>query len=175
MYKFPNFKTKKIFLFVAVAVLIVVVFYFLGKERKNTNEPTYTEISTEIPHEETTRPFVKVGDTMIRVDIARTSEEQKRGLSGRGALPENDGMLFLFSEKQIPRFWMKDMKFPIDIVWISDGVVVGIEENIDPQMGISEEELRIYTPPEPIDVVLEINAGKAAEWGVKVGGVVSFY
>ena len=125
-------------------------------------------------HRESGRPFVTAGEKNVFVDIALSEEEWARGLSGRPSLGEDEGMIFLSREKRFPAFWMKDMIFPIDIIWISDGKIVGIERNVSPRPGVPERDLDLYIPPESVDAVLEINAGKAAEWGVKIGDSVGF-
>jgi uncharacterized membrane protein (UPF0127 family) len=111
---------------------------------------------------------VTIGNKTIQVEIMRSPAEQARGLSGRDTLSRDEGMLFVFDVPKMSAFWMKEMRFPIDIIWIANGVVVGVEKNIDPQIGVAENELRIYTPPEPVDSVLEVSSGVAeeAEWSM---------
>ena len=109
----------------------------------------------------------------VKVEIADTPAKRTQGLSGRESLAENAGMIFIFPEPKIQNFWMKDMKFPIDIIWIrqtADGDrVVGFVENAPPASGQSENNLTIYSSPENVDRVLEINAGLVKKWGIKVG------
>ena len=98
-----------------------------------------------------------VGDTTIAVEIADTPAKRTQGLSGRDNLSADQGMLFLFESKDYWEFWMKQMKFPIDIIWISGDTVAGVTENIPPPtQGVP---LTIYRPPEPVDKVLEVRAG----------------
>ncbi len=67
------------------------------------------------------------------MEVAKTSSELSRGLSFREYLPENQGMLFVFDKDGYYSFWMKDMKFNLDIIWInSNGIVVHIEKNLPP-------------------------------------------
>jgi uncharacterized protein len=91
----------------------------------------------------------------VSVEVARTPAARARGLSGHAPLGEDEGMLFLFDEADRYGFWMKDMLFPIDIIWIRDGVVDGA--------------LPSYAPREPADTVLEVRAGFAADRGVVPG------
>ena len=65
------------------------------------------------------RPSLRINNFEIYLDLAATNEEKRRGLSGRNGLEENEGMLFVFEEPGFYSFWMKDMLFPIDIIWIS--------------------------------------------------------
>jgi hypothetical protein len=147
---------------IIIAVFIIVCAGFLVLFSKKVSDVTIE------------RPSVTIHERTIFVALARTPDEQRQGLSGMSILPENEGMLFLFGERENIGFWMKDMNFPIDIVWISGHAVVGVEKNIDPQIGVGEEELKVYYPPEPVDRVLEINAGKADEWGITRGNTLVF-
>jgi uncharacterized membrane protein (UPF0127 family) len=116
---------------------------------------------------------VTIENQTVRVDIMRTPAEQARGLSGRDALSRDAGMLFVFDVPTKPAFWMKGMRFSIDIVWIANSVVVGVEKNIDPQIGVAENELRLYAPPAPVDYVLEVASGVAEDAGWKIGDAVT--
>lgn len=115
---------------------------------------------------------IVVNGHRIEVEIVDTPAKQAQGLSGRENLAENTGMLFVFSKPARQNFWMKEMKFPIDIIWIrrtADGDrVVGFVENASPPTGGSENNLTIYSSPENVDKVLEINAGLVKKWGIKI-------
>ena len=73
-----------------------------------------------------------VNEARIRVLVADTPQERAAGLSGYAGLPEDAGMLFVFPEPRQPSFWMKGMKFAIDIIWIADGTVVQIDASVSP-------------------------------------------
>jgi uncharacterized membrane protein (UPF0127 family) len=113
---------------------------------------------------------IKIGETTFRVETADTPEAWARGLSGRSALPERSGMLFRFPEKRSMGFWMKEMIFSIDIVWISDGKVIGVAERLPLDTSIRPT---TYYPPGPVTSVLEINAGEAERYGITVGSEVA--
>ena len=109
----------------------------------------------------------------IRVEVARTPEEQARGLSGRLSLAADRGMLFLYSQKVVPNFWMKNTFVPLDIIWIEGGSIRGIIPHVPPSaLGTQDDALPLYTPPVPITMVLEVSAGTAEQWGWKVGDAV---
>ncbi|MBI4406810.1 DUF192 domain-containing protein [Candidatus Micrarchaeota archaeon] len=96
----------------------------------------------------------------FEAELALTPEQQTRGLSGRNPLENSKAMLFIFPQEEIHRFWMKDMQFSIDIVWISqNGTVVYIERNAQP----CSETCPHIVPPAPAKYVLEVNAGGASE------------
>lgn len=77
---------------------------------------------------------ISIGDAVLTVEVVSSPEERQRGLSGREALPEGNGMLFVFEEEGSWGIWMKDMQFPIDILWArSDGTITTIEEHVSPE------------------------------------------
>jgi len=115
---------------------------------------------------------VKIGDAKFEVEVADSVLKKARGLSNRGGLPENKGMLFVFDISGQYPFWMKGMNFPLDIIWIKGDKIIGIEKNIPPPA--AGEILKSYQPAESIDKVLEINAGSSDELGIKVGDKVIF-
>ncbi|HEU4429193.1 MAG TPA: DUF192 domain-containing protein, partial [Myxococcota bacterium] len=100
-------------------------------------------------------------------DVVDTPALRARGLSGRAALAPDEGMLFLFETPAIQSFWMKDMRFPIDIVWIRDQRIVGITPDVP--VPRTPRELPQFHSPVPCDVVLEVRAGTARRWGLRLG------
>jgi len=113
-------------------------------------------------------PYVEVGGVRFEVEIADTPEKRERGLSGRAPLAPNEGMLFVFDEPGIYSFWMKEMLFPIDIVWIDEeGRVVHITENADPS-----SYPQTFSPPSPVLYVLEISAGLVKINNISLGNQV---
>lgn len=113
--------------------------------------------------------IVAVGGQALTVDLATTPAEREQGLSGRKSLAENEGMLFVFPQDGAYKFWMKEMNFPLDIIWLSvDGTVVYIEPGLAPSTYPNS-----YGPTGPARYVLEVNAGFAAAHGLKVGDHVA--
>ena len=83
-------------------------------------------------------------------------------------------MLFVFDKKTIPTFWMKEMNFDIDIVWITEGKIVGIEKNAHAYpAGTSDSELPKYWPSAPVNYVLEVNAGYCEKYNIEEGNEVN--
>ena len=114
-----------------------------------------------------------IGNVKIQIEVARTPEEKNQGLSGRQSLAEGSGMLFIFEENSRPNFWMKDMRFAIDIIWINDGKVVQIDRAIPPpELGTKDGDLELYRSNQPIDLVLEVPSGFSYKNQIEVGGVV---
>lgn len=112
------------------------------------------------------------GEKIKIIGILKTSEEQARGLSGRSHIKNDEGMYFSFSQEDAYGFWMKDMNFPIDILWISKGTLVGVVENATPQPGVSDGALAVYTPPQPINAVLEMAIGTKERYNINVGDTI---
>ncbi|MDP3725624.1 MAG: DUF192 domain-containing protein [bacterium] len=111
---------------------------------------------------------ITVGDAPISVELANTSAKRMKGLSGRELLPPNEGLLFVFEKPENHSFWMRDMQFPIDIIWINEKFfVVDVTENISPA---SFPE--VFEPVEAIKFVLEVNAGWVARNSIKRGAIV---
>ena len=79
-------------------------------------------------------------------------------------------MLFVFEKKFIPVFWMKDMNFDLDFIWIRDNTIVDITERVPaPQPNITDTELLRYSPTSNVDQVLEVNSGWIQSHNIKVG------
>lgn len=118
------------------------------------------------------RAEVTIGERAFRVEIADTMAARAGGLSGRQTLGGDEGMLFVFGYPARHSFWMKGMMFPIDIIWIRGGKIIGFSENLLPQNETSFAGLETYSPPEPADTVLEINAGLVSRYEFKAGDEV---
>jgi uncharacterized protein len=108
---------------------------------------------------------VRVNGHGFAVEIADTSEKQIQGLSGRVDLAENSGMLFVYNDYNIRLFWMKEMRFPLDIVWIKDNLVIGCSEKV-PVLDKEGHISRVESPGEA-NYVLEINAGLCGKYDIK--------
>ena len=105
----------------------------------------------------------------IEALVADTKESREEGLSGRSGLSDGEGMLFDFGISGKFGFWMKDMLFPIDMIWINNnGIIVNIVENALP-----EDYPKTYINNPPASYVLEIGANKAREYGLFLGSKVN--
>lgn len=102
---------------------------------------------------------VSIGDKNYQVEVVTSASDMARGLAKYDRLENDQGMLFDFRTKASPSFWMKNMKFDIDIVWITDGAVVGVGR------GYAATPLSLINPPSPVDQVLEVKQNS----GIKVG------
>ena len=139
---------------ILVATTLLALLGYLALSRRSSGLPEVT---------------VSFGDTQIRAEIAGSALARARGLSYRDELPDGRGMLFTFGTASRHSFWMKDMNFPIDIVWLRNDSVVDITPNVDPQRGSIMALLKTYSPKTAADDVLELPAGYAAAHNIVVG------
>jgi uncharacterized protein len=119
------------------------------------------------------RVNVTVNGLVLVADISVTNEQRTKGLSVKDGLAENEAMLFVFDNEAEHTFWMKDMKFPIDIIWIdSDKTIVHIEHNLQPcGYGLL---CPTYKPGQDSLYVLETVSGFAEKHNVVQGTRVQF-
>lgn len=110
-----------------------------------------------------------VGTVTFKAEIADTITARTRGLSYREKLADDQAMLFVFPIAGNYSFWMRGMKFPLDIIWITEDKIIGIEKNVPTPKRF---ELSVYAPPELVDKVLEINAGLSDKLGLRVGDAI---
>lgn len=119
--------------------------------------------------------LVHVGPATFAIEVADDAAERAQGLSDRESLAENAGMWFAYVDAHQPSFWMRNMRFPIDIIWVdANFTIVDItHEAPAPPEDASPSQLPMYTPNSPIQYVLEINAGLARDLNIEPGAEVT--
>jgi len=149
-----------------VLILLAVVIFVVLLAARAASKP---KVDNTAPIEIT--PHLVIGGKKIDVELANTPEKRTLGLSDRESLNDEDGMLFTFDKQDTsPAFWMKDMNFSIEIIWINDGKVIQIDKNVPPpEPQTPEAELTLYKPAQPIDYVLEVASGFSEENEIKLG------
>lgn len=135
-------KKNKLFIYVLLLLLIIFLFLFTAKEEER---------------------IIEIRGERFFVEIANNDKKRTRGLGGREDLCDNCGMLFEFPQKGKYGFWMNDMNFPLDLIWILDNKIVHIEKNI------SQDDERTFLPSIEVGKVLEINAGKSDNFNLQIG------
>ena len=108
----------------------------------------------------------------IPVEVADTHKKRSLGLGKRTSLKKGWGMLFVFEKRKPHRFWMKDMQFPLDIIWLNNNRIVHIIHDAKPANSLGEPE--VMTSPVPVNFVLEIAAGRATKLRLKKGQRMKF-
>jgi uncharacterized protein len=137
---------SRIFILSTVALAIVVAVVILYRT----------------PGAEQTAQF---GDVSLRIEIATSSIDRERGLSGRSSIPDDYGLLFVFEEPNIYGFWMKDMQFPIDIFWLDTDYEV-----ISMALSVATSTFpNVFYPVDPALYVLETRAGFGAAHSIATG------
>lgn len=155
-WRFISLMIKNILAAIAIFVIFIVLVFVwqLGAGLKD-NKKEIIGLSQ-----------LKIGERVFDIEIADDAAERSKGLSDRESLEENHGMLFLFGLPSARNFWMKNMNFPLDIIWINGDKIVGFAENVPPN---NSQTPAIYSSLEAVDKVLEINAGLVQKLGIKIG------
>ncbi len=152
--------TKILFDIFLILAIIIVSFFFYREYSDNIRSLFFGD-----SYEYT----IYVGSTAVFASVADTPEELKKGLSGVKELPEFHGKLFIFDSDARHGIWMKDMNFPLDILWFDKNLkLVHIEENVDPS-----SYPKIFTPEEESRFVLELNAHFVDSLGIILGDTLT--
>lgn len=148
---------------IVISAVLFLVAAFLFLIRTKTKNPQVSQSGNTVKE-------TMISGKKLSVEVAATPEKRALGLSGRESLCQNCAMLFVFEKPGGFSFWMKDMQFDLDIVWISGNEIVGIDKNVSHERGT----LEVVRPSTPVDKVLEINAGANDNLDLKVGDKVDF-
>lgn len=144
-------------------VTLLFVFYLI---------PNNLEFAQGIPQNHNVSSVV-IGDSQVIVDLALTPTEQSKGLAVKDTIKENEGMLFIFESPKKHSFWMKDMKFPIDIIWIDqEGRISHIEKSLQPCIFLLP--CPSFSPSNDSLYVLEVVSNFTNKYNVNVGDKVQF-
>ena len=165
---------KKDLAVIAGLVLVIVVFIIFGRGFSTGQFITQTATdSAQTQKKESTQVTSK--DLTIQVKIADEPKEHQTGLADFSSLPLGEGMLFVFDKSASYVFWMKNVEFAIDIIWIDENKkIVDIASNVPPEPDKGEKELTRYKPKSDAKYVLEINAGLSSLHNLQVGDQVAF-
>lgn len=116
------------------------------------------------------RLTLHVGDGVFTARVAKTDSQRAKGLSGVNNLPKHQAMLFIFPKSEPHGIWMKDMRIPIDVVWLDESKkVIHIVRDMDPTSYPT-----IYRPQAPARYVVELPAGTVKERAIRLGTIARF-
>lgn len=152
---------KKYLKFLPVAIILLVVFlifHFVRSESAVKQNQVKAVIS---------------GKEFI-LEVADNPVARGKGLSGRKKMARNVGMLFVFDSRSQYSFWMKGMLIPLDFIWVEEREIKDISENIQPPVDLNSSDLQLVTPRQPINKVIEVNAGVIEELKLKIGDKIEF-
>ena len=149
---------------VLITVALAAIFLFVVLGALRTPHNPLSGISAQVRGLRT----IELKGQTIRASVADTENTRRQGLSGRAGLATDEGMLFVFPEDGTYGFWMKDMRFPIDILWLSsEGAIVYMAQNVSP-----DTYPQSFGPDIPTRYVLEVSAGYAKVHTVTIGDIV---
>lgn len=151
-------KTKsahRFLLFAGVAAVIVTALALVTFNRRPS-----------APHNAT----LHAGGKQYSLRVAATAQKQEKGLSNVTSMPKNSGMLFWFTDDKTRCFWMKDMHFSLDIIWLdADRRITHIEPALSPKTYP-----KAFCPAESARYVIELNSGEAVGAGLHIGEMLTF-
>lgn len=153
---------KKVFLIFALLLVIVAGVVTAQNYLKTKNFFLFEK-----------NPTATINNHTFGLSVADSQREKEIGLSETESLAKNQGMIFIFDKPDYYSFWMKNMKFPIDIIYINKDKIVTIQTNVQPPTSPTES-LIIYSSTEPSDKVLEIQAGLSKKYNFKKGDKVKY-
>lgn len=160
-----NFFNMKFFLkFFVFLIFIFLCVFFINKNN--------LDFSNNILQEDKYKNFIfiKIKDTLLKTEVVRENKEMARGLSGRENIKSDEGMLFVFDKEDKHAFWMKDMKFSIDMIFLDKNKkIVYIKENAMP-----ESFPETFGGEYDSFFVLEVVSGFANKNDLKVGDILEF-
>ncbi|HEY8886694.1 MAG TPA: DUF192 domain-containing protein [Candidatus Microsaccharimonas sp.] len=114
---------------------------------------------------------VRLGSGIFSIQIATTDAARIHGLSGVDHLDANGGLLMIYQSDDRWGIWMKDMKIPLDIIWMNnEKKVIYIVTDASPDLGTS----KIFKPEDPARYVLEVPAGTVKNAGIQIGSTAAF-
>ena len=149
-----------LFIFLAVILLVLITIGFIVVFSSHSSD--WSDDDTAI---------VRIRDVQFSATVAASASKQRIGLSSYDSLDTNEAMLFVFNTAEKRTFWMKGMSFPIDIIWIDNGVVVDITHTLEPPSHIID--IKTARSAQPASLVLEVVGGVAQQHNIAVGDVIS--
>lgn len=153
----------------SVCVVLVMAAFASSAGAQREVVPPWRE---PLPDARATAEIV-VGETQLTVDLALEPAEQSLGLGYRNGLDAGTGMLFVFPESEVRTFWMKGMRFCLDIIWIGSAEIVGAAESVCPDPDdTADVDRERFNSGQPVTHVLEVPAGWLAANGYGAGTVV---
>ena len=162
---------------VGIAALVILTYLPVSRTVAEGNLPLTQNTTQPAPVNSTGMDGYKKINVMVNgvplvADVAITGDQRSKGLAVKDTLAENESMLFVFSKANDYSFWMKNMKFPIDIIWLgTDRYVIHIEHSLEP---CESDACPSYTPDDKAQYVLETVAGFAKKYNVTENTIVEF-
>lgn len=141
-------KNKSMFISVVLIAVVLIGWQLFSKRFLQTDNELVT---------------IRIENKTISAERVTDDAKLALGLGGRQGICQDCGMLFVFPQKGDFAFWMKGMRFPLDLLWLADGKVVHVEKNV------AFDDKRVFHASIPADMVLEVNAGFCEQAGIREG------
>ena len=161
---------KTIFIVLGVLAVIIIAIVIL-KSTSSVKSPFFMSLFPNNSASFSSKGTADFHGHTIKLLVAKTPKEQHIGLSDRNSLPLDTGMIFPFDHPDYYQFWMRHMKFPLDIIYVNGEKIVTVLENVQ-NPPYSMENPPILRPQIPADKILEVNAGTAKKYNVKSGDTI---
>ncbi|MEL4895665.1 DUF192 domain-containing protein [Crocosphaera sp. Alani8] len=149
--------------------LILLITLFLVGCSPSTQAKYPQDVTQEITENGQQLPIsatFTIEETLIELEVAKTPEQQQMGLMYRQSLEENRGMIFVFDQLRPVRFWMKNVNISLDMIFLADGRVKAVIDNVPP---CSVDPCPTYGPENLVNQVIELRGGRAEELGIEPG------
>ncbi len=151
---------RSIFRFLWPVLLLIgagfLLYWVWGHRLTDNSLPT--PIRQESTVKDISTPTLTVNGKTFNIEVADTYKTRKQGLMYRTSLAENNGMFFVFPQSKAYDFWMPNVSFPLDIVWISEDFKVVDIKTVPPCEEVETKNCPFYTPDGKAKYVLEVNA-----------------
>lgn len=166
---------KNLLISIFASILFTLGYYAYSNETLDI----FNKFSKNVPREKKFTNFdskqIKIGLKEYKIYLAKTEQEKNIGLAAFDALPENEGMLFSFDQENNYVFWMKNMKFNIDIIFLDkEKQIIEIFENVKAQKGGNNSDLKTYSAKLKSQHVIELNEGEIKKSEIKLGDILVF-
>lgn len=147
---------------IVIILVVILGFFVLTRLAYTPAKPQGTET------------YLLINKSKINIEKAISNQEKTRGLSYRNSLSQDTGMLFVYETPQKYTFWMHEMRFPLDFIWIENNSVADLHENI-PHPALTNNIPETVTPKVPVRYILEVNGGWIKKHNIHVGDPVIFH
>lgn len=150
--------------FLIVICILVLPFIFNAQKKSQIVNISNAVKANEFNH------MANINNVSLNLAFATTEAEREQGLSDTSSLNSNQGMLFFFATSTVPNFWMKDMNYPLDIIWIDNNKkIIGVVQNLSPSTYP-----QTFAPTSPVSYVLEVSSGFFEKNNLKIGDSINF-
>lgn len=155
--------SKSVWILIFIGIFFGIIFWSLASQQIESEVPYYLKMAI------LRTTVVDIHGVKIQSEVAKSDKDKIKGLSGRESLPENKGMLFVFSQPGVYTITMKGMKFPLDIIWIKDNTVVNLTSGATVP---TADNIPEYQPITEVNYILEVNKGFIGSNNIRIGDEV---